>query len=124
MTYAAADLGRATKCAAQALLAKMHTQQHKYAEASALFTTIISSGKYPLVSNYLDNFTATNGNNSESLFEIQYTGTVLDAGQGQDNASASEGYDRPNFFGPPAFSFADVRPRQWLFDAFQDSEAV
>ncbi|WP_223649639.1 RagB/SusD family nutrient uptake outer membrane protein [Hymenobacter psoromatis] len=121
VAYAAADLGRATKGAAQALLAKMYMQQHKYTEASALFTTIISSGKYSLVPSYLDNFTEANENNSESLFEVQYTGAVLDVGQGQDIASASEGYDRPNFFGPPIYSFADVQPRQSLTASFTDS---
>jgi len=120
-SYSASQLGRATKGAAQALLAKMYMQQHKYQEASALFTTIIGSGKYSLVPNYLDNFTESNENNSESLFEVQYTGSVLDVGQGQDNASASEGYDRPNFFGPPVYSFADVQPRQWLTAAYTDS---
>jgi hypothetical protein len=89
VTYPTADLGRATKGAAQALLAKMYMQQHKYQEASTLFAGIISSGKYSLVPNYLDNFTESNENNSESLFEVQYTGSVLDVGQGQDNASAT-----------------------------------
>ncbi|MFD1875084.1 RagB/SusD family nutrient uptake outer membrane protein [Hymenobacter bucti] len=120
-TYPGADLGRATKYAGQALLAKMYMQQHKYQEASTLMTGIISSGKYSLTANYADNFTESNENNSESIFEVQYTGSVLDVGQGQDNASASEGYDRPNFFGPPVLSYADVQPRQSLFDSFTDS---
>lgn len=119
--YAAADLGRTTKYAAQALLAKMYMQQHKYQEASTLMAGIISSGKYSLVASYLDNFTDSNENNSESLFEVQYTGSVLDVGQGQDNASSSEGYDRPNFFGPPVYSYADVQPRQSLTASFTDS---
>lgn len=42
-------------------------------------------------------------------------------GQGQDNSSSSEAYDRPNFFGPPVYSFADVQPRQWLMAAYTDS---
>jgi hypothetical protein len=120
-SYSAAQLGRVTQGAAQALLAKMYMQEHKYTEASTLFASIISSGRYSLVANYLDNFTESNENNSESLFEVQYTGSVLDVGQGQDNSSASEGYDRPNFFGPPVFSFADVQPRQWLTAAYTDS---
>ncbi|NML66569.1 RagB/SusD family nutrient uptake outer membrane protein [Hymenobacter sp. RP-2-7] len=119
--YAAADLGRATKYAAQALLAKMYMQQHKYQEASTLMAGIISSGKFSLTANYLDNFTESNENNSESIFEVQYTSTPLDVGQGQDNASSSEGYDRPNFFGPPVYSFADVQPRQSLTASFTDS---
>lgn len=121
LSYSGVDKGRATKGAAQALLARVYMHQRKYAEASALFTTIISSNQYSLVSSYLDNFTESNENNSESLFEIQYTGSVLDVGQGQDNASASEGYDRPNFFGPPGQTFADVQPRQWLLAAYTDS---
>ena len=124
LTYSGADRGRATKGAAQALLAKMYMQQRKWAEASALFTQIISSNTYSLVPNYLDNFTETNENNNESLFEVQYTGSPLDVGQGQDNASASEAYDRPNFFGPPIYSFSDVQPRRWLLDAYTDSTAA
>lgn len=114
LSYSGTDKGRATKGAAQALLARVYMHQRKYAEASALFTTIVGSNQYSLVSSYLDNFTESNENNSESLFEIQYTGTPLDVGQGQDNASASEAYDRPNFFGPPGATFADVQPRQWV----------
>jgi tetratricopeptide (TPR) repeat protein len=121
LSYGSADKGRVTKGAAQALLAKMYMQQRKYTEASALFATIISSGQYSLVSNYLDNFTESNENNSESLFEVQYSGAVLDVGQGQDNSRSSEGYDRPNFFGPPVYSYADVQPRQWLTAAYTDS---
>ena len=121
LTYAGADKGRVTKGAAQALLAKMYMQQRKWAEASALFATIIGSNTYSLVPNYLDNFTETNENNSESVFEVQYSGAVLDVGQGQDNSSSSEAYDRPNFFGPPIYSFSDVQPRRWLLDAYTDS---
>ena len=121
LTYAGADKGRVTKGAAQALLAKMYMQQRKWAEASALFATIIGSNTYSLVPNYLDNFTETNENNSESVFEVQYSGTVLDVGQGQDNSSSSEAYDRPNFFGPPIYSYSDVQPRRWLLDAYTDS---
>ncbi|TYZ06525.1 RagB/SusD family nutrient uptake outer membrane protein [Hymenobacter lutimineralis] len=121
VTYGAADKGRVPKGGAQALLAKVYMHQRKYTEASALFTEIINSGQFALVSNYLDNFTDTNENNSESLFEVQFTGAVLEVGQGQDNASASESHDRPNFFGPPGPTFADVQPRRWLLEAYTDS---
>ena len=121
LTYGANDKGRATKGAAQALLAKMYMQQRRWADASALFTQIIGSNTYSLTPNYLDNFTETNENNSESLFEVQYSGAVLDVGQGQDNPSAAESYDRPNFFGPPIASYSDVQPRRWLLNAYSDS---
>ena len=119
--YSGPDRGRASKGAAQTLLARVYMHQKKYSEASALFTTIIGSNQYALTDSYLDNFTEANENNSESIFEIQYTASVLDVGQGQDNASASEAYDRPNFFGPPGVTYADVQPRRWLLTAYTDS---
>ncbi|MBJ6111092.1 RagB/SusD family nutrient uptake outer membrane protein [Hymenobacter sp. BT523] len=120
-TYPDPERGRATKGAAQALLAKVYMQQKRWADASALFSTIIGSNQYDLVDNYLDNFTDTNENNKESLFEVQFTGAVLEVGQGQDNSASSESHDRPNFFGPPGPTFADVQPRRWLLDEYRDS---
>jgi hypothetical protein len=120
LAYGAAEKGRVTKGAAQALLARVYMHQQKFPEASALFTTIINSNTYSLVPNYLDNFTDANENNSESVFEVQFTGAVLEVGQGQDNSSASESHDRPNFFGPPGPTFADVQPRRWLLDEYNE----
>lgn len=121
LSYGDADKGRATRGSAQALLAKVYMQQRKWNEAAALFTQIASSNQYDLVPNYLDNFTEANENNRESVFEVQFTGGVLEVGQGQDNASSSESHDRPNFFGPPGPTFADVQPRRWLLDEYKDS---
>ena len=124
LSYGAADKGRATKGSAQALLAKVYMQQKKYSDAAALFAQIATDNQYSLVTNYLDNFTETNENNAESVFEVQFTGTVLEVGQGQDNASASESHDRPNFFGPPGPTFADVQPRRWLLDEYNKEFTV
>ena len=121
LSYGAADKGRATRGSAQALLAKVYMQQKKYSEAAAIFAQIATDNQYTLVPNYLDNFTDTNENNAESVFEVQFTGAVLEVGQGQDNASAAESHDRPNFFGPPGPTFADVQPRRWLLNAYTDS---
>ena len=124
LSYGATDKGRATKGSAQALLAKVYMQQQKYSEAATLFAQIATDNQYNLVPNYLDNFTDTNENNAESVFEVQFTNENdkrLEIGQGQDNASSSETHDRPNFFGPPGPTFADVQPRRWLLDAYRDS---
>lgn len=111
-------VGHATKGSAQAILGRVYMQQHKWAEASALFTSIISSGKYSLVSSYLDNFTIANENNSESLFEVQFAS--VNQGGGQDVAGASEGFERPQFFGPPGIGWTDGRARPWLLDEMSD----
>ncbi len=49
-------------------------QQHKWPEAKGALEFLISGAgaKYSLVSNYRDNFTDTNENNGESVFEIQF----------------------------------------------------
>ncbi len=81
------DLGRVTKWAAQAYLAKTKMFQGKYAEALPLLNEIIQSGKFSLAKNYSDNFNADVNNNSESIFEIQYS--VNDgASEGQNGGFA------------------------------------
>ncbi len=112
------DVGHATKGSAQALLARVYMQQHKWTEASALLGAIISSGKYKLVDNYLDNFTTANENNSESVFEVQFSSA--NQGGGQDVAGASEGFERPQFFGPPGIGWTDGRARPWLLDEISE----
>lgn len=70
--YADADLGRATKGAAQAMLLKANLYQHNYADAKRWGDSIILSQEYSLVSDYADNFTLAGENGPESVFEIQY----------------------------------------------------
>jgi len=70
--YTAADLGRATKGAARALLIKAYLNNHDYNNAKLQGDSLINSGQYTLVSNYNDIFTVAGENNSESVFEIQY----------------------------------------------------
>ncbi len=85
--YETADLGRATKGAAQAMLMKVNlymassywqkqgvtkTPAACYTDAKAWGDSIIASGEYDLCSNYEDNFTVAGENGIESVFEIQY----------------------------------------------------
>ncbi len=70
--YDIADLGRITKGAAQALLAKAYLWRKKYSEAKSVTEQIINTNQYQLVSDYADIFTLDGENNSESVFEIQY----------------------------------------------------
>ncbi|WP_324678033.1 RagB/SusD family nutrient uptake outer membrane protein [Hymenobacter sp. GOD-10R] len=118
VSYTGADRYRVTRGAVAALLGKVYMQQNEWAKAAAQFDEIIKSGQYALTPNYLDNFTAANENNSESIFEIQYSDALL--GAGQDNSSASEGCERAQFFGPPVVTYSDVQPRRWIYDEFND----
>lgn len=67
-------VGRASKGAAQMLLADVFITQKRWAEAETLLKAIISSGEYQLIANYEDVFSESvgNKNNAESLFEIQF----------------------------------------------------
>lgn len=70
--YPAEDLGRITKGAAQALLAKAYLYQEKFSAAQPVLEAIINSGEYTLVADFGEIFTEAGENGSESIFEIQY----------------------------------------------------
>ena len=69
------DIGRATKGAALAFLAKAYIYQKKWEEAKTLTDQIISSGEYALLPNYEDVFKMENENNEEIVFSIQFKET-------------------------------------------------
>lgn len=70
--YAAGDLGRITKGAAQALLVKTCLWRKNWSKAKTTAESIISSNEYILTPAYEDIFTEAGENNKESVFEIQY----------------------------------------------------
>lgn len=70
--YGAADLGRATKGTAQALLVKTLLWKQRWSEAKTIAEEIINSGQYSLVPEYKNIFTTAGENGPESVFEIQY----------------------------------------------------
>ena len=67
-----AQVGRPTKYAAMAVLARVHLFQKDFAAAKTLLDGIINSGNFSLMDNFHDNYTAATNNNAESIFEIQY----------------------------------------------------
>lgn len=80
--YSTADLGRATKGAAQAMLLKTYLYMHQYDKAKQWGDSIIDSNEYSLVK-YHDNFTLSGENGNESVFEIQYMDDPMsDYGEG------------------------------------------
>ncbi len=130
LNYAVANLsviapqaGRATKGAAQALLGKVYLYQNKYASAATTLQNVINSATYSLVANYNTIFEAAGENNSESVFEIQYTDIQ---GAGFDCLQCSQGNVAVGFNGVrnytgPFFSdgFSFNVPTQNAVDAFE-----
>lgn len=67
-----AQEGRITSGAAQALLGKAYLYQNEFADAASAFEPVIN-GPYSLVEDYDTIFEQEGENNSESIFEVQYT---------------------------------------------------
>jgi starch-binding outer membrane protein, SusD/RagB family len=121
--YANADLGRATRGAAQAMLLKTCLYTKQYAKAKAWGDSIIASNKYDLVTHYADNFTLAGENGLESVFEIQYMeDPTSDYGSG-------DGYTRGTFDvvmtrsrASKAGGWGFNKPTQNLYDEYEASD--
>jgi hypothetical protein len=122
LTYSGNDRGRATKGAANALLAKAFMQQRKFQEALAPLQSVIQSGAYSLVSNYQNNFLSTTEFNSESVFEY---GNALNPNDNHDDDTQTGGQDNlnygsslPPFFAPRPIGFTDGQAQRWLVNEY------
>ncbi|WP_216848923.1 RagB/SusD family nutrient uptake outer membrane protein [Pedobacter sp. L105] len=87
-SYAAADLGRATAGAANALLAKVYLTERKWALAVTQAEAVINGPYgYDLFSNYADVFLPASENGKEHIFSAQFKSNS--GGQGNDEAPRS-----------------------------------
>ncbi|MEL7535217.1 MAG: RagB/SusD family nutrient uptake outer membrane protein [Bacteroidota bacterium] len=70
------DKGRPTSGAATAFIGKSQLYQGNWAAAETALMQLVSSGRYSLLpaDRYEENFTETNENNEESIYELQYLG--------------------------------------------------
>jgi hypothetical protein len=84
-TYAASDLGRATKGAALTLHAKAALYQKKWSDVLNYTNQVVALGVYSLFPNYEQLFRVQNENSVESIFEIQ-----ADVVPGNPDASNSQ----------------------------------
>lgn len=107
--------GRVTKGAVMGFLGKLYlyragylNDNSYYAQAASELKAVIDLGKYSLVENWLDNYTAANENNEESLYEAQY-----DVFSG----SYSVTQPRPGNASVPGISGEIVsKPSEWIFN--------
>ncbi len=66
------NLGRASQGAAKGFLAKTYLWLGNWDKCAQLTSEIINSGEYELMPDYADNYSLSNANNMESLFEVQF----------------------------------------------------
>lgn len=83
--YAPADLGRATKGAAEGMLAKVYLTLGDFPKAEQLALSVINSGEYALYPSYEKLFQYEGENSSESMFEVQATADAQRLGGSQYN---------------------------------------
>ena len=79
------QVGRASKWAAKAYLAKAKIYQSDWSGAEPILMDIINNGPFELVDSFEDNYLVATRNNKESIFEIQYAVSSADT-----NASNAE----------------------------------
>lgn len=136
--YSTANIGRASKGAAEALLGKVYLYAENYPLAEKHLENVISSGEYQLVSDFADLLVVDN--NPESIFEVQFADLTNQGstrmvnnypqGQGgyanllptQDLVDEYEAYD-----GPTAINGTDPRLHYTIFrqgDPYDDVSPV
>lgn len=83
--YAAEDMGRATRGAAQAYLAKVHLFENDFQGAYDNAIAVINSGEYSLYPNFLGIFREEGEHSSESIFEVSAVALEQSGGGHQYN---------------------------------------
>ena len=98
-TFAAANLpavqsqkGRASQWAAKTYLAKALIFQKKYVAAKTLLEDVLKNSGKKLVNNYHENYRNINNNNSESIFEVQFS---VNDGTNGNNGNAGDNLNYP-----------------------------
>src|SRR3954453_16688364 len=89
--YSATDVGRATKGAAEAYLARLNMYElgtdnshgHTWQQVYDFTNKVIQSGEYGLMSNYAQIFREEGENSEESIFELQYAESSNEWGPGK-----------------------------------------
>ena len=120
-SYTGADVGRATKGAAMALLGKVYLTQGDFQAASDKLAEVMGLGVYELLPDYADVFDPANPNNEEIVFAVQFN-------QGAGNQGSNYLVD----FCPQESSTAILQqggcfgfnqPTQDLADAYEEGDA-
>lgn len=114
------ELGKATKYAAQGILARLYLFQKKYSDAKPLLESIINSGYYKMATNYEDCFLDKYDNSSEHVFQIQYISGDLNEGNDFVSKEVPQFY-RSELFPSGGCSGANMVSYD-LYDSYEDGD--
>lgn len=124
-TYSdASDLGRITKGAAYALLAKCHMQIGEYDEALPGLEWLVEgdgASIYDLTNNFRDNFLITTENNVESVFEWQFAENPNETTD-NDIATPNHNYGSSlaQFTAPVEIGWSDAEAKRWIIYEYDE----
>jgi hypothetical protein len=118
--YAAADLGRATKGAARAMLAEVYLYQGDYPNAFQQAQTVIGSNEYALFADYGTLFSRAGENSTESVFEVQ--ATALPGGGADQRSAASQYQQVQGVRGTPNIGWGFNTPSAELEDSYEPGD--
>jgi hypothetical protein len=100
-SWSGADVGRATKGAALALLAKTYLFEGKWAQAASTAQAVDALGIYSLLPVFSQNFQAATKNNAEAIFSVQHqTGLTPFQGNNLNQWFAPRSLNGYGFFYP------------------------
>ncbi len=119
-TYGASDYGRATKAAAQVLMARTYLQMGDYNSAKTELEKVVSSGLYKIVDNYLDLTNEEGEFNAESIFEVTFSpsnGAFNWSGPDGDGTSAQEETIRTQEYSP--IGWRNLIPSDKMIDNYE-----
>lgn len=118
----ASDIGRATKGAANALMAKAYMQLGEYDNAEEPLKWLVEGpGQtiYGLMDDYRDNFLITTENNKESVFEWQFE---INPTEFTDNDIATPNHNYgtsiAQFLAPRGIGWSDAQAHRWVVGEF------
>ena len=114
LSYSSSDVGRATKGAAKALLARVLLYKGDYAGAAQKAKEVMDLGVYDLFDSVDDLWKVANENGIEHIFSVQYLAGVQ--GSGYSSSFAIRGAE------PPLTGYSTAIVRQDLLNSFEPDD--
>ncbi len=96
-SWSGSEIGKATKYAAEGMLARLYLFQGNYLSAKPLLSDIISQGNYEMASEYSHCFLDAYDNSSEHILQVQYASGDVDEGNELPIVSAPEDIESDMF---------------------------
>ncbi|MBB3188139.1 RagB/SusD family nutrient uptake outer membrane protein [Microbacter margulisiae] len=121
-SYTGSDIGRASKGSAEGMLAKVFLTLGNWNRVVSLCDSVKALG-YELDANYADNFNPLTKNSKESLFEIQYSGSVAyNFWANENQASWLSTYMGPRGSNMVAGGWGWNQPTQEFVDSYEPGD--